>query len=139
MKQISNSVFIAGEWLRPEAGTSADKWISVLRTQKKAVCPVYLLKLCQHTPGESLSNIAQELHSHWVVLVDIDRKTSEKDVIGLELHLLLKEAKSNALVVGPARLGTFQKSRLLSWKQVGITENLGRPTPGIQSKLLIFF
>jgi hypothetical protein len=52
--------------------------------------------------------------------VDIDKKSDESNIIGLELHLLRKSSESNSLVLAPIKLGTFQKERLPQrWKHVG--------------------
>ncbi len=47
------------------------------------------MKTHQYTPGgESCSDELRELREHWIAVVDIDQKSNESDIVGLELHLL---------------------------------------------------
>eukprot|EP01124_Arcella_intermedia_P015024 TRINITY_DN21571_c0_g1_i1.p1 TRINITY_DN21571_c0_g1~~TRINITY_DN21571_c0_g1_i1.p1 ORF type:complete len:201 (-),score=38.56 TRINITY_DN21571_c0_g1_i1:23-565(-) len=87
--------------------------------------PVYLLHLHQYTFGESISNDLREKREHWIVVVDIDRQTNEQQIIGLEIHILWEEQKSNNLVLAPIRRGTFDKARIPSYEYVGDIENVG--------------
>eukprot|EP01127_Copromyxa_protea_P011459 TRINITY_DN287_c0_g1_i2.p1 TRINITY_DN287_c0_g1~~TRINITY_DN287_c0_g1_i2.p1 ORF type:complete len:193 (+),score=24.16 TRINITY_DN287_c0_g1_i2:38-580(+) len=97
-------------------------------TERPATAPVYLLKLHQYTPGETCSNTLRELREHWVGVVDIDRKSNESEVVGLELHLLRKAPESNVMVLAPMKLGTFTIERLPEWRHIGDIQNLGGET-----------
>ena len=70
--------------------------------------------------------------------MDMEKKSNESSIIGLELHLLRKTPDSNIMMVyssivlsdysqrlPPASLGTFTKARLSQWKYVGDIVNLG--------------
>eukprot|EP01127_Copromyxa_protea_P005672 TRINITY_DN15537_c0_g1_i1.p1 TRINITY_DN15537_c0_g1~~TRINITY_DN15537_c0_g1_i1.p1 ORF type:complete len:195 (+),score=16.15 TRINITY_DN15537_c0_g1_i1:27-611(+) len=95
-------------------------------------CPttaaVYLVKTHQYTPGESCSDGLREMREHWIVVIDLDRRSDDSNVVGLELHLLLKEKGSSITILGPLHLGTFSKQRLSFWECVGEIKNIGGHT-----------
>lgn len=99
-------------------------------TECPATAAVFLLKLHQHTPGESCSDQLKELREHWIVVIDLDRKSTDSDIVGLELHLLRQTLDSNVMVLAPGpMLGRFQRSRLAEkYTHVGNIENIGGET-----------
>ncbi len=85
---------------------------------------------CAAHPGERCSEQLQELRAHWIVMVDFDDRKWSGPHYGLELHLLLtkEEDEGKEMVLGPQRLGTFKKARLIGWSHVGDIKNLGGHT-----------
>lgn len=63
-----------------------------------ATAHVYLVRTQQYTPGEACCDDLKELREHWIVDVDIDQKSSESNIVGLELHLLRKSPESNTIL-----------------------------------------
>lgn len=97
-------------------------------TERPASAPVYLVKLLQHTPENESCSVESEDSAHWIVVVDVDRRTDEKHVQGLDLHLLRETPESSTLVFGGPMLAKFEIAKLCGYKFIGDIHNLGGHT-----------